>query len=96
MSEDGRAFRYALGFVVILGGLSALAGLYVFDVPTGNREALLLAVGLVLGWGGSVVSYEFGSSPAGRKAADAGLQRAAEQPSGRLGDPVHSIEEHRR
>jgi hypothetical protein len=29
---------------------------------------------LVLGWGSTVVGYEFGSSPAGRKAAEAGLK----------------------
>jgi hypothetical protein len=44
-------------------------------IPEGNREPLLLALGLVLGWGSTVIGYEFGSSPAGRKAADAGVKR---------------------
>ena len=53
-----------LGLVAIVGGLLGLAGLYFVPIPEGNREPLLLALGLVLGWGSTVVSYEFGSSPA--------------------------------
>ena len=55
-------------------GLLGLGGLYFVPIPAGNREPLLLALGLVLGWGSTVVGYEFGSSPAARKAADAGIK----------------------
>lgn len=82
MSPDPRAppphrgslYRAALGLVALAGGLLGLAGLFFVPVPEGNREPLLLALGLVLGWGSTVIGYEFGSSPAGRKAADAGLR----------------------
>jgi len=67
-------FRAALGLVALVGGLPGLAGLYFVPIPEGNREPLLLALGLVLGWGSTVIGYEFGSSPAGRKAADAGIR----------------------
>ncbi len=67
-------FRAALGLVALVGGLLGLAGLYFVPIPEGNREPLLLALGLVLGWGSTVIGYEFGSSPAGRKAADAGIR----------------------
>lgn len=67
-------FRYAIGTVAIVGGLLGFFGLYFVEVPEGNREPLLLALGLVMGWGSTVIGYEFGSSPAGRKAADAGLR----------------------
>jgi hypothetical protein len=70
---DGR-YRAVLGIVALLGGFGGLAGLYFVPIPEGNREALLLALGLVLGWGSTVIGYEFGSSPAGRKAAEAGLR----------------------
>lgn len=77
--NDRQHFRYAVGVLVILGGLAALAGLYFIAIPSSNREALLLAIGLVLGWGSAVVNYEFGSSSAGRKAAEAGIRKEGEQ-----------------
>jgi hypothetical protein len=74
--------RAALAIVALVGGLVGMAGLYFVPIPEGNREPLLLALGLVLGWGSTVVGYEFGSSPAGRRAADAGirLQGGADAP----------------
>ncbi len=68
-------FRAALGLVALIGGLCGMAGLYFVPIPEGNREPLLLALGLVLGWGSTVIGYEFGSSPAGRRAAEAGVRR---------------------
>jgi hypothetical protein len=72
--REGALYRALLGLVALVGGLMGLAGLYFVPIPEGNREPLLLALGLVLGWGSTVVGYEFGSSPAGRKAADAGVK----------------------
>ena len=73
MNEDRATFRYAIGGLAICGGLAGLAGLYFIDIPAGNDEPLLLALGIVLWWGATVIGYEFGSSPSGRKAADAGI-----------------------
>lgn len=73
--REGSLFRALLGLVALVGGLLGLAGLYFVPIPEGNREPLLLALGLVLGWGSTVIGYEFGSSPAGRRAADAGVKR---------------------
>lgn len=69
-------FRYTVGLIAVIGGLLGLFGLYIEEVPEGNREALLLALGIVLGWGGSVINGEWGSSPAGRRAADIGAEMA--------------------
>ena len=66
--------RAALAIVALVGGLGGMAGLYFVPIPEGNREPLLLALGLVLGWGSTVVGYEFGSSPTVRRAADAGIR----------------------
>ncbi len=71
---ERNAFRYTVGIVAIVGGLAGLAALYFFEVPAANREALLLALGIVLGWGSQVINGEWGSSPAGRKAAERGLE----------------------
>ena len=72
-------YRALLGLVALVGGLAGMGGLYFVPIPEGNREPLLLALGLVLGWGSTVIGYEFGSSPAGRRAAEAGL-RASREP----------------
>lgn len=81
MRAERNAFRYTVGIIAVVGGLGGLAGLYFFEVPEGNREALLLALGIVLGWGGSVINGEWGSSPAGREVARLGV-RSAETQSG--------------
>jgi hypothetical protein len=72
--REGARYRALLGLLALAGGLFGLGGLYFVAVPEANREPLLLALGLVLGWGSTVIGYEFGSSPAGRKAADAGVK----------------------
>jgi hypothetical protein len=69
-----------LGLLALAGGLLGTAGLYFVPIPEGNREPLLLALGLVLGWGSTVIGYEFGSSPAGRRAAEAGLRPPLQPP----------------
>lgn len=76
---DLTPFRAALAIVAMAGGLIGMTALFFVPIPAGNREPLLLALGLVLGWGSTVVGYEFGSSPAGRRAADAGIRDPALQ-----------------
>lgn len=73
--KDGSAFRAVVGFLCIFGGLAGFFGLYFVEVPAGNRDALMLALGLVMGWGSAVVQSEYGASTTGRKAADATIKR---------------------
>ncbi len=74
--REGSLYRALLGLVALIGGLMGLAGLYFVPIPEGNREPLVLALGLVLGWVRTVMGFEFRCSPAGRKAADAGVKSA--------------------
>jgi hypothetical protein len=71
---DGDKHRGLLAFVALAFGGIGLILLFFVQIPEGNKEAVMLALGLVLGWGGTVIAYEFGSSPSGRKAADAGIR----------------------
>jgi hypothetical protein len=77
--ESGTVFRQIIGLLCIVGGLSALAGLYFIDVPAGNKEPLLLAIGIILGWGGSVVSSEYGATATGRKVAESAVRQIERQ-----------------
>lgn len=74
MSTERSTFRYSVGMIAILGGLVGLIGLYFVEVPVGNRDAVVLALGIVLGWGSSVINGEWGSSPAGREMAKLGVE----------------------
>ncbi|MCW2763399.1 MAG: hypothetical protein JWR85_3600 [Marmoricola sp.] len=94
MRSDG-AFRIAIGVLAIVGGLASLGLLFFVEVPAGNKEPLLLAIGIVLGWGGAVVQSEYGSTSSGRNLAqtNADIVRATSQsPTGKPNDPVSVTE----
>lgn len=91
MTEERSTFRHTIGLIAVVGGLLSLVPLYFVPIPEENKEPLLLAIGLVLGWGGAVLNGEWGSSPAGRAAATIGL-RNQDAPSGRPNDPI-SVDE---
>ncbi len=55
-------FMYSLGALVVLGFFITLFGLLVLEIPTGNREALYLALGTEFGAFTGVVGYFYGSS----------------------------------
>lgn len=48
--------------LVMLLAVGIIGGLFLIEIPKGNRDAALLALGIVLGWGGSIVQWRFGSS----------------------------------
>lgn len=77
--HDNAWFRGFIGIFVVVGGFAALAGLYVIDIPTGNKEPLLLAIGIVLGWGGSVIASEYGATTTGRKVAESAVRQIERQ-----------------
>lgn len=85
-------FRGIVGLTALL--LSAIGMLLLFfvKVPDGNNEALLLALGIVFGWGGSVVQSEFGSTSSGRSLAQSNakiVEKASVSPTGTITDPVN-------
>ena|SRR5215213_1752376 len=77
--REGVYFRAAIGLIALLGGLAGLVALYFVKVPEGNKEPLLLALGVVLQWGGSVVASEYGATTTGRRVADAAVKKIEQE-----------------
>jgi len=64
--------------LVLLLAVGIIAGLFLIELPPGNREAAMLALGIVLGWGGSVVNWRFGSSHGSARKTDLLAERHEE------------------
>ncbi len=92
---DSAWFRGTIGFLCIAGSLIGFGGLYFVEVPIGNRDALMLALGIVFGWGSAVVQSEYGSTATGRKVADSAIRNierqaiASDVASGKADDSAH-------
>lgn len=77
--REGSIFRAILGAFAVAAGLVMLLVLALVPIPEGNREPLMLAIGVVLGWGSTVISSEYGSSPAGRQMVDISARKLEER-----------------
>lgn len=60
MSRSTQRFIIALG-TLTLGAVFAGALIF-FKIPSENESVLNFALGLVLGWGGAVIGFYFGTS----------------------------------
>jgi hypothetical protein len=74
----------AIALVALGLAVGIIAGLFFLEIPEGNREAAMLALGIVLGWGGTVVAWRFGSSHGSQRKTD----MLADRPDGTHADPV--------
>lgn len=60
--------RFILALIAVISCLAAIAGLFFIEMPQGNRDLVNIALGAMLGWGGSVLSFYFGdNNPQERK-----------------------------
>lgn len=78
MQDYNNKHRQRVGFTVIIGGFTILLAMIFFAIPETNRDILNVSIGIALGWVGSVISYEFGSSQGERKAAAKGNSEPTE------------------
>lgn len=79
--------RNVIGAFVLVLACVLMAGLFLVEIPDGNREVALVAFGIALGWGGAVVQFHFGSSD--------GSKRKDVRPDGTPSDPVHIEEDYK-
>jgi hypothetical protein len=73
--KDGSMFRAIIGFVALAAGIVGFIALFFVEVPAANNNALMFAMGIVFGWGSSIISSEYGSSSTGRKIADEAVKQ---------------------
>jgi hypothetical protein len=78
--REGSIFRAIVGLLCVVGSMVGFGGLYFVEIPAGNRDALMLALGIVFGWGSAVVQSEYGASTTGRKAANAAIDQIGGKP----------------
>lgn len=62
--------RHLVGAVVMILAAMVLGAIFFFEIPEGNREVALLAIGIVFGWSGAVVTFHFGSSQGSKDKTD--------------------------
>ena len=72
--REGSFFRGLVGLLSVTGSLIGFCGLFFIAIPAGNRDALMLALGIVFGWGSAVVQSEYGASNTGRRVAESALK----------------------
>lgn len=54
--------RHLVAAAVLVLAFGIVAGLFLLEIPEGNREVALVVLGIAIGWAGSVVGFHFGTS----------------------------------
>lgn len=63
MNPKGKEiYMYILGALVIIACFAVFVLIVNKEIPVGSKDAVMLGLGILLGMGGSVVNYFFGSS----------------------------------
>jgi hypothetical protein len=62
VAVSGTRARFLLGGFVLLLGATFLGLLVFVEVPAGNERLMDFAAGIILGWGGAVIGFYFGTS----------------------------------
>ena len=91
--RDNGFLRGLIGLLALGGAMAGFFLLFYIEIPQRNENALLLALGVVLGWAGAVVSSEYGATTTGRKVAESAIRSIerndiANSPSGTDADPL--------
>lgn len=58
----GPLARNITGGFALLIAAGIVGGLFLLEIPVGNRDVAMVALGVALGWAGTVVNYHYGSS----------------------------------
>lgn len=90
MTRSQQRFRLAIGVLGLNAALlAALVWMAAQGVAVSGENILFMAVGIALGWGGTVVAFYFGTSESSAQKTEL-LER---RPTGEPDDPVHVEDE---
>lgn len=59
---SGFSTRFAIGIICVVGCFAIIGILLFHPIPKQNEAVVFTAIGIVLGYGGAVTSFYFGSS----------------------------------
>jgi DNA mismatch repair protein MutH len=62
--------RHTLAALVLVIAIGIVAGLFMLEIPTNNKEVAYLVLGVAIGWAGQVVNFHFGSSQGSKDKAE--------------------------
>lgn len=77
--REGSIFRGIVGFLALGVGMFGFIALFFIEIPARNENALMFAMGVIFGWGSSVISSEYGASTTGRRVAESAIKKIEEQ-----------------
>lgn len=73
--KEGSLFRAILGLLAVGAALVGFIALYFIEIPARNENALMIALGIVFGWGSSVIGSEYGATTTGRRVAESAIKK---------------------
>lgn len=87
-------FRGIIGLIALGGAMGGFFALFYIEIPARNENALLLALGFVMGWAGAVIASEYGATTTGRKVAESAIRKIERADiAGEMPPPPVDVEE---
>lgn len=88
-NEVSDTMRFVFGLIILLILIGLIVGLFFVPIPKENESSIFQLVGTVCTLAGMIIGFCFGSSYGSKQKTDLLNQRATEQATGKIDDPIH-------